>query len=355
MNNNGINSELNNNTDVFSLISRHRSAIMGFAALWIIFFHVWEPVFGNISGLSFAEAFIKRIGFCGVDIFFFLSGIGMVFAIEKSTLPVFYYRRIKRLILPFLLVGILRVFTNNWSIVKFFKAVSGYSFYFSNIYTLLWFAPAIITFYLLFPLYYRLMKKSGNAVIFTFTVIELWLLFSVKANGIMRRDLFGFTNRIPVFLIGILFACVSKNHKIIWDKSTAVLSAVTLALGAYLAYLTNFADMFLIVQSSNSFLPNLLMTLALCPLLAFIFDKCAFMGKIFKFFGLFTLEFYCIQEWLAEQIMKPLTNTMPLIAANIVFILITTALAYIIYICNNFIWKQADKLVFHSAKQQRNA
>ena len=75
MNNNGINSELNNNTDVFSLISRHRSEIMGFAALWIIFFHVWEPVFGNISGLSFAEAFIKRIGFCGVDIFFFLSGI----------------------------------------------------------------------------------------------------------------------------------------------------------------------------------------------------------------------------------------------------------------------------------------
>lgn len=331
--------------DIFSMISRHRSEIMGFAALWIIFFHVWIPVFSSVPGLSFAESYIKRIGFCGVDIFFFLSGIGMVFAVGKSTLGQFYYRRIKRLILPFVLVGVLKMFTNGWDIAKFAEAVSGYSFYFENIYTLLWFVPAVVTFYLLFPLYHKLLEKSGNAVLFTLVVLEIWLILSVKANGLMRRDLFGFTNRIPVFLLGVLFAYTSKDKKIALDKNSAIFAVVTLILGAYLAYLTNLADMFLIVQSSNSFLPNLLMTVSICPLLAFILDKLPFLGKILGFFGLFTLEFYCIQEWLAEQILDRLSAVMPVIAANIVFLAITTALAYVIYIVNKFIWKQIDKVV----------
>ncbi|MBE6878448.1 MAG: acyltransferase [Ruminococcaceae bacterium] len=336
---------IENHTDVFSMISRYRSQIMGFAAIWIIIFHTWIHTFSTIPGLSFAEKFIVRVGFCGVDIFFFLSGIGMIFAIEKSSVPMFYYRRIKRLVLPFVLVGLLKIFFNGWSVTKFLKAITGYSFYFENMYTLLWFVPAVIAFYLLFPVYYKLLKNVKNPVVFTFIVLEIWLLFSIKANGIMRRDLFGFTNRIPVFLLGVLFAYVSKNKKIIWDRSVAALSVVTLALGSYLAYLTNFADMFLIVESSNSFLPNLLITLSICPLLAFIFSKISWLCKFFGFFGAFTLEFYCIQEWLNGQIMDTLCSYIPNIAANLVFIGITTLIAYIIYKANIIIWKQVDKIV----------
>ena len=54
---------------------------MGFATLWILMFHVYIPVLGRYDRLLAIESFIKRIGFCGVDIFLIASGIGLVHAI----------------------------------------------------------------------------------------------------------------------------------------------------------------------------------------------------------------------------------------------------------------------------------
>ena len=85
----------------FDLISKYRSAIMGFAALWILFFHVCGTVITAEHPIAaWIEARIKRFGYGGVDIFFLLSGMGLTYAISKSKLYVFYYRRFKRIILP---------------------------------------------------------------------------------------------------------------------------------------------------------------------------------------------------------------------------------------------------------------
>lgn len=53
---------------------------MGFAALWILFFHEWQILSTPGSLWHEIEYFVKRIGFCGVDIFFLLSGMGMVYS-----------------------------------------------------------------------------------------------------------------------------------------------------------------------------------------------------------------------------------------------------------------------------------
>lgn len=87
------------------LISKYRGAIMGFAALWILFFHEWVTLFVNNQVGVNIEGYLKRIGFCGVDIFLLLSGIGLTFAIRKGNVLTFYYRRIKRILLPFLVMG----------------------------------------------------------------------------------------------------------------------------------------------------------------------------------------------------------------------------------------------------------
>lgn len=91
----------------FDLLSKYRTAIMGFAALWILFSHVWLRVFYSIPFLSHIEEFIKKIGFCGVDIFLFLSGLGLTFSIKKHSTKDFYYNRIKRILLPFLIISII--------------------------------------------------------------------------------------------------------------------------------------------------------------------------------------------------------------------------------------------------------
>ena len=71
------------NDNTLALINRYRSPIMGFAALWIVFFHFWQPLFadGAPAALFYAENVIKRLGFEGVDMFFLLSGMGLTYSI----------------------------------------------------------------------------------------------------------------------------------------------------------------------------------------------------------------------------------------------------------------------------------
>ena len=59
-------------------MSRFRGEQMGAAMLFVILFHVgldrWDPMFG-----------LRRMGNVGVDIFLFLSGIGLWYSWTKMT------------------------------------------------------------------------------------------------------------------------------------------------------------------------------------------------------------------------------------------------------------------------------
>ena len=54
---------------------------MGAAALFILYFHVFIKVIPpEHAAAHFIESRFKRFGYCGVDIFFFLSGMGLTYA-----------------------------------------------------------------------------------------------------------------------------------------------------------------------------------------------------------------------------------------------------------------------------------
>ena len=88
-------------------ISRHRSAIMGIAMICIILFHVGVPRQDAFYGVC-------RMGNIGVDIFLFLSGIGLWYSWTREpsgTQPFlrrwlsFYWRRLRRVYPAWLLVA----------------------------------------------------------------------------------------------------------------------------------------------------------------------------------------------------------------------------------------------------------
>src|SRR3712207_9227987 len=60
-----------------SNISKYRGELMGAAMLFIILFHVSLPRYDMFFGL-------RRMGNIGVDIFLFLSGIGLWFSWTKN-------------------------------------------------------------------------------------------------------------------------------------------------------------------------------------------------------------------------------------------------------------------------------
>lgn len=297
------------------LIKKYRKAVMGIAALWIVAFHVSFPVFQDMGLLTKVETAIKRIGFCGVDIFLFVSGIGLVYAIQKSSLSTFYRRRIQRVIVPFVLMGILEMIVEKWSFDKFLRLISGYSFYFEYVYSFLWFVPLIITIYAVFPLYFFLFRRASNKRLFTVGVIVLWLVLSLCLRDIMRPDFWGFTNRIPVFVVGVLVGWQSQVPQTVPRRIIWIALIFALILGVLLAYLTNYRNVYVLVPSSNCCVPTFLLAVSLSFLIPkgidmlFSMKKMGYIGKgllhFLEFYGTISIELYCIQEYLVSKFLYP--------------------------------------------------
>ena len=278
------------------LISKYRGAIMGFAALWILFFHEWVTLFVNNQVGVNIEGYLKRIGFCGVDIFLLLSGIGLTFAIRKGNVLTFYYRRIKRILLPFLVMAIIRC------------------------------------------------------------ALEVWLVFSLFVRETMRGDLYGFTNRIPVFLAGVLLGWLTQQKKTTFTKGTWCLIAITFVTGLYLAYITNYKDYYLLVPTSNCCVPNFMTSVSLPFLMAKFLDILSHakytkpvgigLTKVLSFFGTFSLEFYCVQEWLGWKIMgKMFEQQRPGWLINLAVLLAITAVSFAAHFLFQQFWKLVDWLI----------
>ena len=71
-------------------ISRYRGELMGAAMIFVILFHVGLPRDDTFFGL-------RRIGNIGVDIFLFLSGMGLWFSwTKRPSLSHFFSRRFLR-------------------------------------------------------------------------------------------------------------------------------------------------------------------------------------------------------------------------------------------------------------------
>ena len=347
-----------NSNNGFQLISKYRSAIMGFSALWILFFHTWVPLIDNspnvfVYCLYFSERVLQRIGFCGVDIFLLLSGLGLTYAIRKGSLLQFYFRRFKRILPVFFIVAIVRCFVEHWSLTTFLGNISGFNFYVHDIYSFLWFVTAIVTLYLLFPLYYKLFCKVKNKYLVTGIAILVWFIASVLVRDIMRLDLFAFTNRIPIFLVGIHFGYITQNNKqLVFKKWIYAVLTVVFAAGVILAFFYNFRGFSIILPQGNCFLPNFLIAISLPFLLAKLLDildrKAPKAGKIFvaffAFFGAFSFELYCVQDWLMDAIPYLVYFEWPGILINVTSFLIISAISWVLSVIIKYLWEFIDKI-----------
>lgn len=283
-------------------VSKYRPQIMGFAAIWIFIFHVRDEalLFFDVPGLKRIEIFFNNIGFCGVDVFLFLSGWGLYYALKKHNLSEFYKRRYRRLIPPFVVVSAGKALFESWGAMKFFQAVTCFSFFTESIHIPIWFIPSIALIYLFFPLYNKAFDKFSNKYIFTTASLLLW--FALAFAGMLlfgREDVFGFINRIPVFIVGILFGWMAFNKKKMPGKAAAAVILLMLIGGFQLQYYCTFRKLRLLLPLSNSGIPAFLIGISMCFALAYCFKflgKVKVIQKVYGFIGEMTLEFYVAQE-----------------------------------------------------------
>lgn len=324
--------------------TKWRTALMGFAALWIYVFHEWK--LGAGTGIIHQGLVIlKRLGFCGVDIFFLLSSIGLTYSYSKNhQLLNFYLKRLKRLLPIFLSVGITIAIIDHWSPGEIIGNLLCYNFWTKSMYSFLWFVPAILFFYILFPWYYKIFLTRPNKTCCLLVSLELWLIVAIAFQNIIRTDLYGMINRIPIFLIGIYFGYLLQHEGIPVPTGSYILNITSLCLGLQLAYLCNFKELTILVPVSNC-LPNFILAIALFFLLSNAFDFLdakrqhqSFLLRFLEFYGNMSLEFYCIQEWLCKKAEPTLiTYVSNRFLLNIILFLLCTVVAYFLHIAIHFI------------------
>ncbi len=199
----------------FSLftISEARNVIFGLATLWIGLFHSDYLTLANYTDnrvLIKLFVYFRDSGNTGVDMFLFLSGIGLFFSFSKdSRLRSFWRKRYQR-VLPTAFFIATIYFT--WRCIRGFDT-EGLAAYLSRItFTyfyisgerVFWFISLIIVLYLLFPVFYRVIERfrlKGTLLLIAgtvaFTLLLRWALPGVYDNVEIALC------RVPVFIFGI--------------------------------------------------------------------------------------------------------------------------------------------------------
>lgn len=331
--------------DGFKLISKHRKSIMGLAAIFILIFHGWNIRFSNVFILGNIEGFLKTYGYLGVDIFLFLSGYGLYYSMENGKLSTYYAHRITKLFPPAIVIYAAMAIVGKRGLEFFVKAVTGIGFYTESIYYCLWFIPAIITIALLYPFYHYIMKAFKDDVLFTMFALTVWFILTMALKDVMRGDLYGFTDRLPIFMTGVLFASISRQKKVHFNIKTWIFILLLCVTGIYCNHLYTDEGIEFIVPMSGCFIPAVLFSVPFVLLLAGLCEllqtkgplKSVFKGidKIFAFFGGFSFELYCVQEFVIGNVRYYLLSGMGVLTANILSLLAAVICGYILFLILN--------------------
>ena len=253
------------------------------AAFQILFFHLWAPITSTQI-----EQFILKTAYVGVDMFFFLSAYSLA-GREIDYVP-FLKDRVLKLYAKFaFFVLIMALFSKSFGVIRAVKSLTFIEFFQKGGGAFLWFIPAILIFYAVYPLFLK--WNSRFKVIW---VLLIWLTGSVFAEHVLSYTaVFIFTNRIPVILAGYLFKTYcTKNNNL--RRSFIVL----IPLGVLLLYMYGFKvrlnfpikDMFYVLA-----IPSVL---GLVTLSSYV-KKYAVTESL----GSITLELYAVQMIFGQRIL----------------------------------------------------
>ncbi|WP_319574702.1 acyltransferase [uncultured Desulfobacter sp.] len=296
------------NTYNFYLLSKYRSHLFGLAILCIMLFH--SPLQWQFS--DHYVRYVKLYLDFGVDLFLFLSGIGLYYSISKDkNIVKFYKRRLLRILPAYIPVACLWFFywDFSWPYENFSKLLSNCIIFFNDIMLISfwtkgnlteWFVAIIVIFYLIYPFIYRLLiRLRTRGIIFLIAIcigIVGFLLYFIDFHKL--PDKYNWMcialPRIPILLIGCWIAPKVKKCNEINNRLVTICAIIAIV----------FIIFFLInppILSTNIFFKRLLYgPFAFC--IAIWFSNTAeivnnrLILKCFGWIGLFTFEIYLLHE-----------------------------------------------------------
>lgn len=281
-------------------ISRYRGELMGVAMLFVILFHVSLPREDLFFGL-------RRMGNIGVDIFLFLSGMGLWFSWTKNpSLRHFYIRRLLRIYPAWFIIACLYYISDylcpalvghSGQSTSFFDLIGditiNWDFWLHDELTF-WYIPAIIFLYLVSPFYMNLIIKHPIYRWLSVMMI-MWCILVQYVTPIHNTlgHLEIFWSRIPIFFIGINIAAAVKRKETMDGASIWMIGLMfIMALAASIFLEQEKHGQFPLFLERMLYIP---LTITTILLLNRVFRRTPkVINKAFKFIGALSLEAYLI-------------------------------------------------------------
>lgn len=203
----------------YSLLSKHRTALMGIAMIMVILFHTGGSRHDTVWFC------ISRCGNVGVDMFLFLSGIGMWFAWKgfpgkddgvpgstplscSGSLLHFYARRYRRIYPAWFIIACLYYIPlcmdGRLNIADTLLSITVNWGFWEHDELTFWFIPAIMMLYTAAPAYISLIRRQPVwrwmpvAAMMLCVLIQYW---SPLHNAVGHLEIF--FSRLPIFMLGI--------------------------------------------------------------------------------------------------------------------------------------------------------
>ena len=194
----------------WGLVSEFRTELMGLAIVYVILLHfAGLNANHNLYWKSRLFQFLNA-GNAGVDLFLILSGVGLYFSYSQNQKD-FCFRRLIRLIVPYLLIGVPYYVWYNiashggWK--QLLKDVTQWSLFTEGMKST-WFVPVILVLSLLYPLIDRAMYKNKRIPADCMCVILCSLLLLI--NVLLRVYCPAYYKKTEIFLIrpiAFVFGC----------------------------------------------------------------------------------------------------------------------------------------------------
>ena len=164
-------------------ISCYRGELMGLSAIFILICH-------SIAYVDMPKVLFYALSFgnVGVDLFLFLSGMGLWYSLRKRqvTLKRWYFVRYKRILVPYLFIIIPITFIryefgllNNMDLGYIIRFISTIQFWINH--NGAWFIAALIPLYFMAPGFYSLLRRYGNKAAIAMILLFYAILFIPKS------------------------------------------------------------------------------------------------------------------------------------------------------------------------------
>lgn len=272
----------------YEMIIKYRSVWMGAAILWVFFFHAefYIPHMGNITAM----------GYGGVDIFLWASGIGCYHSLKRDGSAIsFLRRRIARVVPVYWIFMVMwLLYTYRVTGITFQEILGnllcwGYIGGLGNQFN--WYMSALWITYLLAPLCFQYVEKYSDSR-FKIYVPCIFLLL-ISFIFINNNYLIVIVSRLPLFYLGMVFAGRGTRMKRISYTMLAVLSLLTVPGFVILRYCMKNLTPYLWGYGLFWY-PFLLITPGLCCLLSLAAHYVKGPGWLLAVVGKYSFEIYLL-------------------------------------------------------------